>query len=206
MNPTPNTQLPQTIQGIPGAGQGMPMPQGQPLQQILDTQLRANHLPDPISFWPIAPGWWILVALIVLASSAGIYFYLNHRKKTAFRREALQRLEELPTTQQFPAKANILLKQVCLSHPLTPDYIAGATGGLWKNFLMETGHYFDENKARLLTTSAYQENAVITPTEIKQLKIACETWIKNYNPNNSEPNNNLNASNEKTKKAGAATC
>ncbi len=173
MNPLANTQLPQ----------GLPTQQGTPLQQILDSNLRANHLPDPISFWPLAAGWWILLAIIILAVSVGIYFILKHRKANAFRRDALQSLEAIPLTPQFPAEANTLLKQVCLSHPNTPEHIAGAAGSTWKDFLIENTNAFDDSKASWLSTVAYQENSAITDIEVQQLKAACKEWIKQYKPN-----------------------
>ncbi|MGB5726303.1 MAG: DUF4381 domain-containing protein, partial [Thiogranum sp.] len=46
--------------------------------------LRDIHLPDPLSWWPPAPGWWLLLTLLVAIALLG--GYLLHR----YRRNALQ--------------------------------------------------------------------------------------------------------------------
>ena len=56
-------------------------------------QLRDIHLPEPIGWWPPAPGWWLL-ALVFL--SALIYVALWWRQRRArlyFRRQAQHLLE-----------------------------------------------------------------------------------------------------------------
>ena len=32
-----------------------------PLSQLADI-----HLPYPVSFWPLAPGWWVLIGILVV--------------------------------------------------------------------------------------------------------------------------------------------
>ena len=53
------------------------------------SQLRDIHLPEPISPWPPAPGWWILLVLsilLIVGTGYSVARYLNSRK---YRREAL---------------------------------------------------------------------------------------------------------------------
>ena len=81
--------------------------------------LRDIHLPDPIALWPLAPGWWGLLAIILLAA-LGLFWGLRRRRRSA-RRAALrevQRLEETyAETRDAPALASglsALLRRVSL--------------------------------------------------------------------------------------------
>jgi hypothetical protein len=56
--------------------------------------LRDLHLPEPISWWPPAPGWWVLAALLAVtgAALAWIWYRWRHR---ALRRAALAALADI---------------------------------------------------------------------------------------------------------------
>ena len=58
-------------------------------------QLRDIHLPPSVSWWPPAPGWWVLAFLLL----AGIGYLLIRVRANwlakAYRREALQQLKKL---------------------------------------------------------------------------------------------------------------
>ena len=62
-------------------------------------QLRDIHLPEPISWWPPAPGWWIL-ALAGSALAVWLLRWLYRRYKAKhYRRQALAQLKELKELQ-----------------------------------------------------------------------------------------------------------
>ena len=44
--------------------------------------LRDIHLPEPVSWWPMAPGWWWVIGLLLLASAVvtGIILYRRYRR------------------------------------------------------------------------------------------------------------------------------
>lgn len=83
--------------------------------------LRDIHLPDPISLWPLAPGWW-LALLAVTAGALLIHFALRARRLSAKRAALgeLQRLEEgYKSTGDVAALASglsTLLRRVSLLH------------------------------------------------------------------------------------------
>jgi len=81
-------------------------------------QLRDIHLPEAISWWPMAPGWWILIiggaALLVWLIR---FFYRRHSAKL-YRRQALEKLQKLKLigdSQQQLRELFELLKQTAIS-------------------------------------------------------------------------------------------
>ena len=56
--------------------------------------LRDIHLPTPVSWWPLADGWWLCVALLVLAAVALAWWWRGTPSRRA-RRAALAELAEI---------------------------------------------------------------------------------------------------------------
>ena len=56
-----------------------------------DLPLRDIHLPDPVSWWPMAPGWWLLFFLLVLLISLSIFFL---RRRQQYRRSAVYKAKQ----------------------------------------------------------------------------------------------------------------
>ena len=59
--------------------------------------------PLPVGWWPPAPGWWLLAALVLVALLALAWFALRRYRANAYRRQALARLRELATGYQQQA-------------------------------------------------------------------------------------------------------
>ncbi|MEO8327154.1 MAG: DUF4381 domain-containing protein, partial [Nitrospirota bacterium] len=57
-----------------------------PLQELRDV-----HLPDPISLWPPAPGWWITFGLVMMGGMVFLWI-LRNRRRTQARRLAMNEL------------------------------------------------------------------------------------------------------------------
>lgn len=55
--------------------------------------LRDIHMPDPIAFWPLAPGWWWLG--LALVAAALTFQFIRYRLRLSARRAALQELRRL---------------------------------------------------------------------------------------------------------------
>ena len=104
-------------------------------------ELRAIHLPDPIGFWPPAPGWWGLAAAIVAATAATV-IVLRRRRRSVVRR-ALRELDGLARTstdadlQTLATTLSALLRRVALLR-FGRKRVASLHGRAWQDFLHET--------------------------------------------------------------------
>jgi hypothetical protein len=80
-------------------------------------QLRDIHLPEAVSWWPLAPGWWVLGALLVAGLAyTGHFFWQRHHAFT-YRRQALIKIKQLPNNCQHQRITALLalLKRVAVS-------------------------------------------------------------------------------------------
>jgi len=147
--------------------------------------LRDIHLPDAISWWPLAIGWWLL-PLIVLAGGFAIYRFLKYKqenKKIAYRNMALDELNNIQS--QFKTQQNTielirsvsaLLRRISLSY-LPREEIASLTGEQWIKQLnqLSSQSVFTDETATLLAKAPYMKQSQFNPAELLEL---CEQWIK----------------------------
>ncbi|MFA5590662.1 MAG: DUF4381 family protein [Lysobacteraceae bacterium] len=125
-------------------------------------QLADLHLPAPPSWWPPAPGWWLL-ALLLLALSFWLWQRLRRRHKQRARRDFLQaELESL--SQRFPGENQGAAQVAALSVSLrriAREVSPGAErlqGQDWLEFL-DAGDAlrpFSQGEGRLLLDAPYR--------------------------------------------------
>ena len=80
-------------------------------------QLRDIHLPDPISWWPMAPGWWLLIIIAVIGFVILGRLLINRYTERNYRRQALRQLKQIGGSDYQQQLINVfeLLRQVALS-------------------------------------------------------------------------------------------
>jgi len=103
--------------------------------------LRDLHLPEPVGWWPLAPGWWLLI--IVFAAFLGYVLYRAYRRyrHNAPRRFALGQLARFES--EYLAHRNPVTLGKQLSELLRRgmlayaerDEVAGLTGDAWLEWL-----------------------------------------------------------------------
>ncbi|MFV0478582.1 MAG: DUF4381 domain-containing protein [Parahaliea sp.] len=144
-------------------------------------QLAPLRLPAEVSWWPPAPGWWIL-AFIVLILIVGIARQAWRRyQQQYYLRQALTQLEQLRTgsadASSFAAACNRLLKAVAIrSYPSAR--VASLSGDAWLAFLnnsisKQRSTLFDNN----YTGQLYRPGNDIDEEALYQ---ACRQWIKRH--------------------------
>ena len=94
--------------------------------------------PEAVSWWPLAPGWWLVIALVLLGLTFAAYQGWRYYQRGAVLRDAkalLHRLEEqLDDPRQCLAQTNALHRRVGLALGERRD-CAGLTGREWVDFL-----------------------------------------------------------------------
>jgi len=148
--------------------------------------LRDIHLPDPITWWPLAPGWWLLLALLGILTV--VIFLLRHRaakKRREPKQIAKRELEKLQTEYQqhrnpqiLVQKISTLLRRLCLSYyPRTE--VASLTGEAWLQFLdKQTGsQQFTQGQGHCLIEAPYRQNRDIN---VDSLLTLCQSVINSH--------------------------
>lgn len=103
--------------------------------------LRDLHLPVPIDWWPLAPGWWLLIALALFGLGWLLLLAWRTRRFNAPRRYAIRALAELEAeylTNRNPValgrQVSALLRRGMLAYAPRHE-VAGLTGDSWLKWL-----------------------------------------------------------------------
>jgi hypothetical protein len=150
--------------------------------------LRDIHLPQAISWWPIAPGWWILLAAIVLLVVA-IIVGRRMYKRRQINREIQSELDTiLDDFRQHENKVILarrlseLLRRASLSL-YSFENPAGLTGEAWLAFLSQTHHAksvrysFDDSQAKVLIMAPYLATDSQPDFDAESLTALCTSWL-----------------------------
>ncbi|MBN7818992.1 DUF4381 domain-containing protein [Bowmanella yangjiangensis] len=98
-------------------------------------ELKDIHLPDPVSAWPPAYGWWLLAAVILALLIFTVRTLVAARRKKLAIRQAQAELASLDLTQpHWPDSLNSLLKRLTLTY-LPREASASLHQQAWLNLL-----------------------------------------------------------------------
>ena len=147
--------------------------------------LRDIHLPNPIAWWPPAPGWWLLFfgipALLIL-----LWWLWRWLRRKTVKKLALAELELIAQSDaNVRDKVHdlaILLRRVSLS--LYPrEQVASLVGDQWLAFLDGPmgNHSFSHGVGRLFIEAPYRREA---QADLDALYALCREWI-NHQPKKS---------------------
>ncbi len=146
-------------------------------------QLRDIHLPPEPGFWPPAPGWWILVILLIVLLVWAARTALRHYRLRRQRQRILAMLDELEqdtntVTPQRIARISSLLRRLALMH-YPRQQVAALTGTDWLCFLDESGGNgrFSHGPGQVLASGPYQ-STLPSDLDIGALSVLLRDWIK----------------------------
>jgi len=103
--------------------------------------LRDLHLPDPVGWWPLAPGWWFLIALAIAGLGWLLLQAWRRHQFNAPRRYAIRSLASIEAeylTHRNPVllgqQLSELLRRGMLAYAPRHE-VAGLTGESWLAWL-----------------------------------------------------------------------
>lgn len=144
--------------------------------------LRDIHLPNPIGWWPLAPGWWGLgVTLLVLV--AGLIAWFRHRRRQTPIKSALAELAWIEADASMdPAQKiqalSILMKRTAISLK-GRETVAGLTGDEWVSWLDNVWpdeRRFSQGPGQWLLEGPYRPDFDFS--ELSQIITLCNEWLK----------------------------
>lgn len=144
------------------------------------SNLRDIVLPPPVSYWPPAPGWWILAAALLAGLALLVARAVVRYRRDAYRRQALRELAALPAPLDAAGAQSLsaILKRAALvAFPRTD--VAALTGAAWLRFLDSSGRMqaFESGSAARLAEIALGEPVT---ADDKDIRAAARNWIRRH--------------------------
>jgi len=148
-------------------------------------QLRDIHLPTDVSWWPLAPGWWLLIILATILVASLVYWAIRWWKSSTHKRIAIKELESV--LQQYKQNQNasgyindfaqIIRRVALVSFP--QEKVASLTGQTWLNFLDKSAKTqdFSRGDGQLLAHGPYQQTLELPAASLHKIGV---NWIKKH--------------------------
>lgn len=152
-------------------------------------------LPDAVGWWPLAPGWYFVAALLAAALLLLSYHRLRTWRNNRYRRAAVEELAVLAACLHDPKNRDsglkslpVLIKRVALS-AYPREEVAMLSGEDWYDFLDATAgrNVFSPDLREAFSQAAYQPGSLgkVGQETASALIQACEYWVRHHLPVNS---------------------
>jgi hypothetical protein len=144
--------------------------------------LRDIHLPGAIGWWPPAPGWWILLAMIMAVAVLAFLRYRSHfRERAALRalKRTLERLAEGAEPTHCLQQISMIVRRFAMSMSERGDAVAGLTGERWLKYLDSRWDRaeFGRGVGRALAFAPYVPPGRIRAAEVATLGGLSVEWV-----------------------------
>lgn len=131
-------------------------------------------VPTPIPWWPPAPGWYVVIAILVGGLVVSGCLLFQRWRAHAYRRQAVQELAASTTV----AEVSEVLRRTALVIASRTE-VANQVGAKWPDWLAEHAEVTMSERVRgQLTRGAYarREDA----EDVRELKDYSVRWIKSH--------------------------
>ena len=154
-------------------------------------------IPPPVSWWPLAPGWWVVIGITVIVIAVAAWKVWIRWQANAYRRAAL---DELGKAKTVSAIAELLKRTALAAFPRTD--VASLSGPAWCQWLSDTmGREVPANVVDALTRGVFERTTTVQTDELRGF---VAEWITVHRV----PNDSRKDATEPSalRKQGVATC
>lgn len=151
--------------------------------------LRDIHLPGEVAWWPLAPGWWLLLALGLGALAyVALRHYRYRRQRAALRAIAgiTARLENGDEPVDCLRDLSSILRRfvMTIAEPGEAQTVPGLTGPRWLDYLDAhwTGGSFRAGAGRMLLDAPYAPQHTVGREQAIELTRLCADWVTEQRP------------------------
>ena len=139
--------------------------------------------PELIGWWPLAPGWWLLIALLLMVLAVLAFLLWRRYQRRAYRRQALRQLDSIAldfsqtgNQRSYLESINQLLKATAIS-AYPRQEVAAINGEPWLQLLNTTMGKKRESHAfpAVFAHASYQAQPDALDTEA--LHNSASLWI-----------------------------
>lgn len=140
--------------------------------------------PAPVTWWPPAPGWYVVMAILLGVLTWRFFLSLRAWRKDTYRRQALRELTSILAAGEGSATGiPPLLKRAALA--AWPRQEVAALNGLeWHAFLDRTAasDLFCSGAGSILDRLSYGASGGHRPSgaDIEQVSTAAKHWLKHH--------------------------
>lgn len=152
-------------------------------KQLLE-QMRGIHLPEAIGWWPLAPGWWIVIALGLCALIAGLYHWRKYVLRNIYRTFASSELQKHylqwqsnSSNSQYIESANEVMRRA-IKHISGETILSSHSGKQWADTLDKFSKTpLSDNTRFALSKACYQPEPQV---DIEELHQQLCVWLKTH--------------------------
>lgn len=172
---------------VPGATQAQ-----NPQVQALLEQLAPIEAPIPVGWWPLAAGWYLVIAIAVALVTSVIVTIVHKHQQKRYRRSALKEIDQIEqmqlSDQAFVYHINDLLKRIALYAFAHERCLCSKLHGQqWVDYLNQKCKLdvFDGHASDSLCGAHYRPNIQINRSH---LLVSAKRWVNQHSAKtNSNP-------------------
>ncbi len=150
-------------------------------------RLRDIHLPDDITWWPLAFGSWLLGAALLGLIIIVLLRYRRLARHRAARRSLREAIEAIKTGADPSAcvlQASTTLRRFAMTMARDPAEVAGLVGERWVSYLDSCWDRssFSDGPGQLVLSSPYRVSGGLAVEESLELCRLCVAWVEAQPP------------------------